>query len=208
MINYLKGILIEKHPPTLVVEVNNSIGYVLEASMQTFYQLPDINQNIFIYTCLLVREDKQWLYGFIQPDERTLFQELLKVNKIGPKAALAILSNMDVQTLWQSITHQDVRALQNIPGIGRKTAERLLLELSNRVSQWKPQALQEQERVTNHSTSSDTSAYYTVQRDAMSALISLGYKPQTATHVIHSLKDPTLSTEQLIRLALAKLMQG
>jgi holliday junction DNA helicase RuvA len=209
MISYLKGQLMSKNPPTLILE-NNGIGYALEASMQTFYQLPEVSQEVLLYTLLLIKEDKQWLYGFMHTGERQLFQELLKINTIGAKVALAILSNMDVASLHQVVSRQDVRALQHIPGIGRKTAERLLLELTNRVGHWK--LTPAMGKNVHNNAHDDDAKTYTTQQDAISALIALGYKPQIAAQAVQTILSTCTTApvrlEQLIRLALQQLGQS
>ena len=202
MINYIRGILTEKHPPTLVIETNNAIGYAIEASMQTFYQLPPVGQNILLYTTLLNKDEKQSLYGFMQSEERQLFQELIKINTIGPKVALAILSNMDTLQLTQVVTYQDTSALQHIPGIGKKTAERLLLELKNRIPLLATHSVDTQ---MHQASSEEPTNQYLAKKDAISALIALGYKPQIASQTVHNIATSELSTEKLIRLALSHL---
>lgn len=203
MITYIRGTLTAKNPPLLTLEAG-SLGYEIQASMQTFYQLPEINQEVVIHTYLLIKEEKQMLYGFIQPQERELFRELIKINSIGPKAALAILSNVTITQLISIIKQQDVHALQNIPGIGRKTAERLLLEMTNRLDHLIKIA------PIDHHAISDTASLKkdANQQDAISALITLGYKPQLANQAIEKITQPELPTEELIKIALQALMHS
>jgi Holliday junction DNA helicase RuvA len=201
MITYIRGRLIEKQPPLLTLEAG-SLGYEMQASMQTFYQLPPIGTELLLHTHFLVREEKQVLYAFIDPEERRLFRELLKINSVGPKAALAILSNVTVDELTRIITHHDISALQHIPGIGRKTAERLLVEMKNRLQYLLSPRVENDAPIKSNVLPANT-----VQQDAISALITLGYKPQLATQIIHRVYTADLTTEQLIRQALQEVMQ-
>lgn len=199
MITQLRGRLLEKHPPSLVLEAG-SLGYEVYASMQTFYQLAEIGTEIFLYTHFLIRAEEQTLYGFLQREERVLFRELLKVTGIGPKAALAILSRVDTQQLILILTTQNTQALQRIPGIGRKTAERLLLEMADRL---KHLSINQTDNLYKPSTGIPEKN--TVQQNAISALISLGYKPQVALSAVNQIQQPELTLEELIRLALHNL---
>lgn len=202
MITQLRGTLLEKQPPSLVLEVAACWGYELQASMQTFYQLPAIGSELCLYTHFLVREDGQSLYGFLQREERCLFRTLLRVNGVGPKVALAILSSADTTQLIQIFTTQNVSALQRIPGIGKKTAERLMLEIADYLKQLQRAGLE-----TTVATPASTAQLVgdAAQQDAVSALIALGYKAQAACQVINAVQQPHLSAEQLIRLALQSI---
>ena len=132
MIGHLRGRLVRKAPPALIIDVNG-VGYELEAPMSTFYRLPEIGSEVELATHLVVREDAHLLYGFATEDERRLFRDLLRVTGIGPKIGLALLSGIDVDTFMRCVEAQDVDALTRIPGIGRKTAERLLIEMRDRI---------------------------------------------------------------------------
>jgi Holliday junction DNA helicase RuvA len=133
MINRLRGILIEKQPPYLLVEVADAFTYEVQASMHTFYQLPECGEKVFLYTQFIVREDGHFLYGFSTSDERALFTQLLKVNGVGPKVALGILSKIETSEFIRCVQQQNVSALQAVPGIGKKTAERLIIEMRDRL---------------------------------------------------------------------------
>ena len=132
MIGFLRGRLIAKHPPALTIDVNG-VGYELEAPMSTFYDLPAAGQEVQLFTHLVVREDAQVLYGFATDAERRLFRTLLKVSGVGPKIALGILSGISVEGFARCVEAQDAASLQRIPGVGRKTAERLLIEMRDRL---------------------------------------------------------------------------
>ncbi len=193
MIGTLRGTLIRKQAPLLLVEVNG-IGYELFAPMSTFYHLPKINHSVQLLTHFIVREDAQILYGFLQSHERTLFRALIKVSGIGPKVALSILSGMTVNDFIQCVECDDSVRLTRIPGIGKKTAERLIVELRHTISQWqididKPQ----------------TTTHPGCLQEAISALTALGYKAHQAKQVITRLYKPEHSSEDLIRLALQQM---
>lgn len=132
MIGYLRGKLVRKQPPALIIDVAG-VGYELEAPMSTFYRLPELGSEVQLHTHLVVREDAHLLYGFATEDERRLFRDLLRVSGIGPKIGLALLSGINVETFLVCVEAQDVDALIRIPGIGRKIAERLLIEMRDRI---------------------------------------------------------------------------
>ncbi len=187
MIGRLRGILLEKQAPNLVVEAAG-VGYELQAPMSTFYQLPDLGKEVTLYTHLVVREDAQLLYAFMHKKERSLFRALIKISGVGPKLALTILSGVEPDTFVQCVMDNDIRTLVHLPGIGRKTAERLLLEMKNRLKDWETESI----------TTCDS-------KDAVSALLALGYKPQEANRAIAKYKDKNLSSEELIKLALQEI---
>ena len=193
MIGRIRGILIEKQAPSLVIETNG-VGYELFAPMTTFYKLPDIGNEITLFTHLVVREDAQILYGFIDNQERSLFRSLIKVSGIGPKSALAILSGISPDTFAKCIIDNDTASLTRLPGIGKKTAERLIIEMRDRLNDWKLD--------TNLATSTQETG---AVKDAISALIALGYRPQEAQKAVMQNKDKNLSSEELIRVVLKGL---
>lgn len=199
MIGRLSGLLIEKKPPVLLVDVNG-VGYELLASMNTCYQLPEVGQSVVLWVHLIVREDAQVLYGFYEERERALFRILIKASGIGPKTALAILSNMDPQKLVFCIRQEDLASLIRIPGVGKKTAERLMVEMRDRLARFDVCDGSDAERGALHASSADVRL-----QDAISALVTLGYKPQEANRVVGKIAkehQPSLSTEALIREAL------
>jgi len=200
MIGRLQGILLEKRPPYLLIDVHG-VGYELLASMNTCYQLPEVGQSVILYTHLVVREDAQLLYGFYEVQERTLFKALIKASGVGPKTALAILSSMDPKKFASCITQEDLASLVRIPGIGKKTAERLIVEMRDRLSDWEMAG----EVVTAQGHSPSITAEHAVTKDAISALVTLGYKPQEASRAIGKISQKELSTEALIREALRNM---
>ncbi|MCK4608387.1 MAG: Holliday junction branch migration protein RuvA [Gammaproteobacteria bacterium] len=197
MIGRLRGIILEKQAPSLVLEVNG-VGYELQAPMSTFYQLPDIGKETVLFTHFVVREDAQLLYGFVKREERTLFRALIKVSGVGPKLALTILSGIDPDTFVRCIQDGDVSTLQNLPGIGNKTAERLLVEMRNRLKDWQIES----------QTGGVATVGNAAVKDALSALLALGYKPQEANRAVAKHKDKNLTSEELIRVALQDMAAG
>src|SRR5450432_3267418 len=167
MIGSLRGRIAAKAPPQLMIDVGG-VGYELEAPMSTFFHLPGVGQEVSLLTHLVVREDAHMLYGFGTPDERRLFRALLKVSGIGPKIALALLSGISVEAFAQCILNQDVAALIRVPGIGRKTAERLFVEMRDRIGPL--------EGTPGMPRFADASP----ESEALSALLGLGYKPVEA----------------------------
>ena len=196
MIGFLEGKLVHKQPPVLLLNVAG-VGYEVEAPMTTFYDLPDAGGTILLHTHLQVREDAHKLFGFSTVTQRNLFRLLLKVNGVGPRVALAILSGMRVEEFHQCVMNGDVTALTRIPGIGKKTAERLLVEMRDRLES-ADDGVSAVTNPTSQSRSDPTS-------DAVSALIALGYKPNEASRVVRGLGDPDADSETLIRMALATL---
>lgn len=197
MIGRLTGLLLEKQPPHIVLDVQG-VGYELDAPMSTFYQLPALGEQVTLHTHMVVREDAQLLYAFADKRGRELFRELIRLNGVGPKLALALMSGMEVDELVMAVQHQDVSALVRIPGVGKKTAERLLIELRDRFKAWEalPGAVPLVTVGASVSIAAKPSA------DAVSALISLGYKPQEASKAVAAIDEDGLSSEELIRRAL------
>lgn len=196
MIARLQGQLIEKQPPVLVVDVHG-VGYELEAPMSTFYKVT-LGTPVTLFTHQVVREDAHLLYGFASRDERDLFRTLLKVNGVGPKLALAILSGMEADAFAACVRQGDVATLVRIPGVGKKTAERLVMELRDRVGDG-PAGLPS-------FGGSDVPA--TPERDAITALITLGYKAAEAERAVGKLKTDNASAEDLIRAALKGMVKA
>jgi Holliday junction DNA helicase RuvA len=189
MIGSLRGRIAAKAPPQLMIDVGG-VGYELEAPMSTFFHLPAVGQEVSLLTHLVVREDAHVLYGFATPDERRLFRSLLKVSGVGPKIALALLSGISVEAFAQCILNQDVAALIRVPGIGRKTAERLFVEMRDRVAH------------LDGTSGIASSAAASPESEALGALIGLGYKPAEAARLLKVIEPGTHSTEELIRRAL------
>ena len=199
MIGFLKGRLAVKQPPMLLVDVNG-VGYELEAPMSTFYGLPATGEPVSLFTHLVVREDAHILYGFGSEGERRLFRALLKVSGVGPKIALGILSGASVEDFLRIIEAEDVGMLTRIPGIGRKTAERVIIEMRDNV-----QKLTGTAAIPGTATGGAggaPGAAPSPQSEAFSALIALGYKPPEVTRLLKSADEPGLSTTEIIRRAL------
>lgn len=202
MIGRLKGTLLEKKAPDLLLDVNG-VGYELLAPMSTFYQLPAVGQGVVLFTHMVVREDAHQLFAFYEEQERALFRALIKVNGVGPKVALAILSGVPAEEFVRLVQNNDVTALTKIPGIGKKTAERLVLDLRDKLAAWQGVARTEQVQVLPESADKGLS------EDAETALIALGYKPQDAAKmVMRVLRDkPDIArSEEIIRLALRAMI--
>lgn len=197
MIGRLRGIIIEKQPPELVLDVQG-VGYEVSAPMSTFFSLPAINDEVTLFTHLVVREDAQLLYGFGTERERLLFRSLLKVNGVGAKLALTILSGSDVDSFARSVQDGDAASLTRLPGVGKKTAERLIVEMRDRLQE--VSSAMGLEDIVSGSTPSAAGA----KNEAVEALMALGYKAAEADKMIRSFDGEGLSTEQMIRQALQR----
>lgn len=196
MIGRLTGILLEKQPPQILLDVGG-VGYEVEAPMSTFYRLPALGEKATLHTHLVVREDAQLLYAFADKRDRQLFRELIRLNGVGPKLALALMSGLEVDELIGAVQAQDVSALTRVPGVGKKTAERLLVELKGKFTAWESLPGGVAPLATNPAQSAPSQT-----SDAVSALIALGYKPQEASRAVSAIKEQGLSSEELIRRAL------
>lgn len=200
MIGRLRGTLAEKHPPQLLLDVQG-VGYEIEAPMSTFYQLPGLGEVVTLYTQLVVREDAHLLFGFATLSERTMFRSLMKVNGVGAKLALTILSGISANDFARCVQEGDTAALQRLPGVGKKTAERLVVEMRDRLDDWQPVPVLPTAQPAPIAPSGSQSL-----RDAISALVALGYKPQEASRLVNGL-DEDLSSEDLIRAALKRAVK-
>jgi len=189
MIGSLRGRIASKAPPQLTVDVGG-LGYELEAPMSTFFHLPAVGEEVRLLTHLVVREDAHVLYGFATEDERRLFRSLIKVSGVGPKIALALLSGISVSAFAQCVLNEDISALTRVPGIGRKTAERLIVEMRDRLAA--PQA----------TPGAPLAAPARAEGEAYGALVALGYRPAEAARLLKAVGPGTHSTEELIRRAL------
>lgn len=201
MIGRIRGLLVEKHPPRVLVECHG-VGYEIDAPMSTIWALPDLNQEVVLHTQLVVREDAHHLYGFATLAERALFQGLLKVSGIGARMALAVLSGMQVEEFVLCVQRGDTTRLTNLPGIGKKTAERLIVEMRDRVTDWSATAGLPVSNVAAAAPSGEAVA------DAVSGLIALGYKPQEASRLVHGLDTDGKSSEAIIREVLRGLARA
>lgn len=195
MITYLHGLLAKKSPTEIVVDVQG-IGYAVNISLSTYEQLPEVNTELHILTYHHVREDMQALYGFITESEREMFKLLISVSGIGPKMAQTILSGIRPDELIRTISHSALSALTAIPGVGKKTAERLIVELKDRVTK-----IEGTEKIIDLPTSSSS-----IRSEAMTALISLGFTREKAEHslrsVLNEINGKSISVEELIKRAL------
>lgn len=200
MIGHLTGVLMEKQPPEILLDVQG-VGYELLLPMTSFYNLPKIGEKTSLFTHLVVREDAHLLFGFAQKTDRSLFRELIKTNGVGPKLALAILSAMSVNEFAYAIEREELSKLVKIPGVGKKTAERLLVELKGKFKGMEQGDFflkgSELPRVDANLSSAEEPS-----NEAISALIALGYKPTEAEKMVKKIAKPNLNSEQLIREAL------
>ncbi len=195
MISSLRGIIIEKQAPLLVIEVNG-VGYEVSAPMSTFYNLPDLNAEVKLLTHLSIRDDAHVLYGFLVASERELFRKLIRITGVGPKLALSILSSMELNTFIQCIHDNDITQLKQIPGVGKKTAERLVIEMRDYLKN--SDSTSPIVKPINTSITKDVNPI----EDAISALIALGYKPNDANRWVNSVAEEGMTSEALIRQAL------
>ena len=203
MIGRLQGKLLAKHPPALLVDVGG-VGYELEAPMTTFYQLPEVGSEVILHTHLLVREDAHLLYGFASEQERLMFRALIKISGVGAKLALALLSGMSAREFAQTVQHNDVGRLTRVPGVGKKTAERLIVEMRDRLPAL---GLAADSGVATAVTGSADVGQSDAVKDAISALIALGYKPQEASRMVNAVDSADKPSEDIIRQALKSVAQ-
>lgn len=201
MIGQIRGFILEKLPPQLLIDVNG-LGYEIDAPMSTFYQLPDIGQEVKLYTHFMVREDAQHLYGFYTREEQQLFRTLLKVNGVGGRMALTILSSISPFEFVRCVMNNDTASLVKLPHVGKKTAERLVIEMRDKLADWQKGAQQLNDVVAKPM---NTTRHQTIQ-DAISALIALGYKQQEANRIVTKMDDGLASSEELIRRSLREMM--
>lgn len=196
MIAQLRGRLLQKQPPRILLDVNG-VGYEVEAPMSTFYTLPELNEEVTLHTHMVVREDAQLLYGFATLEERSLFRDLIKVNGVGAKLALTILSGVSVADFKHYVVENNSAALVRLPGIGKKTAERLIIEMRDRIADSEASAA-----VGSMPAQAASGVPDSPVADAVSALIGLGYKPQEASRMVRQVESDGLLSEEIIRRAL------
>lgn len=203
MIGRLRGVLLEKQPPHLLVDVHG-VGYDLLAPMTTFYSLPAVGEDVVLHTHFSVSENAQQLFAFINKEDRALFRQLIKVSNVGPKMALGILSGMDSSEFVRCVMNNNLNALVQVPGVGKKTAERLIVEMRDRLRDWSAAADGPIPAPVKAAVTSENQ----IVADAESALIALGYKPVEAAKAINGVlsEQNVERSEDLIRLALRSMM--
>jgi Holliday junction DNA helicase RuvA len=188
MIGRLYGALLEKNPPHILLETHG-VCYEVEVTSGTLQRLPNLGERVMLHTHFVVREDAQLLYGFYEPQEKQLFRNLIKVNNVGPKLAMMILSGMAPEQFARCVIENDTASLVRLPGVGKKTAERLIIEMRDRLASEVP-------------IETIVGPLSTHRSDALKALITLGYKPHEATRAVNKIADEHLTSEEMIKLAL------
>lgn len=208
MIGRIKGIILDKQANQILLDVNG-LGYEVEVPMSTLFQLPEVGKQASLHTHMVVREDAQLLYGFYESHERTLFRLLIRLNGVGPKMALGILSGLNIRELADCVHRNDLNALVRLPGVGKKTAERLIIELRDKLEDWYQEAnadgtLKQAGASASGASQTNSMSY----REAEEALIALGYKPQDASRAISQVAlkleadGLALETSIMVRMAL------
>ena len=193
MIGSLIGLIKEKTPSAILLEVNG-IGYEISIPLSTSFQLPKVGESAFLVTHLVVREDQHSLYGFATEEERKLFRALIKISGVGAKLAITILSGTNVTGFIQSVVNEDIDALVHLPGIGKKTAERLVVEMKDKISE-----------ISDEQHNLQDSGVNSAVAEAINALVNLGYKTKDAKNILDKIDSEELSVEDLIRQALKSL---
>ncbi len=199
MIGRIRGLLLDIQPPDILLDVGG-LGYEVQVPMTTLYELPEPGTEITLFTHFVVREDAQLLFGFLRERERSLFRDLIKVNGVGPKLGLAILSGMDAESFVRAVQRDDTSTLVQLPGVGKKTAERLLVEMRDKLTDW----LSELEQAAPAAIETRD-----IQAEAESALVALGYKPAEASKAVTAANDGSIDrSEDLIRRALQSMVSS
>lgn len=198
MIGLLRGVLVHKDPPQLVVEVSG-VGYEVEAPLSTWSQLPELGQEVQLRTHLVIREDQHLLFGFATDAERRLFRDLLRVNGVGARIGLAILSGISVEGFVRCVLMRDIPALTRVPGVGRKTAERLIVDLRDRIEEMAASGLGGGAPGVPPAA---PAAAATPENEVLDALVALGYKPAEARRMVEQARPASTSTADLLRAAL------
>jgi Holliday junction DNA helicase RuvA len=204
MIGRIRGTLVDKQPPDILVEVGG-VGYELQVPMTTLFQLPDLGSEVSLVTHFVVREDAQLLYGFADEGDRRLFRQLIKVSGVGPKLALTILSGMDSASFARCVQHDDISSLVALPGVGKKTAERLLVEMRDKLVDW----LGAVGAGAAEAGAVAAQPLPDIVADAEGALVALGYKPAEASRMVAAVNDDGVDdSEELIRRALKSMVSA
>ncbi|OBT11634.1 Holliday junction DNA helicase RuvA [Shewanella sp. UCD-FRSSP16_17] len=205
MIGRLSGLVVEKQAPEIVLDVNG-VGYELQVPMTSFYELPELNQQAMLFTHFVVREDAQLLYGFITKQERALFRLLIKTNGVGPKLALTILSGMTAAEFVNCVERDDIVTLVKLPGVGKKTAERLVVEMRDKLKSLLEASVGSEREFALQSNYKPAVVENNAEEDAIAALVSLGYKPAQASKAVLSAYTDGMSSEVLIKAALKSML--
>ncbi|WP_286232973.1 Holliday junction branch migration protein RuvA [Thalassotalea sediminis] len=205
MIGRLRGTLVEKLPPEILIECAG-VGYEVTMPMTSIYALPDNDQQATIFTHFVVREDAQLLYGFANKTERKLFRLLIKINGVGPKLALAILSGMSAEQFVSCVAHDDLSTIVKIPGVGKKTAERLLIEMRDKLKDWHADPDANSFTLTSVHAGNMQEAAPDAKGDAINALVSLGYSNAQASKAVKAVHQQGMDSESIIRDALKSML--
>ncbi|WP_025820284.1 Holliday junction branch migration protein RuvA [Shewanella marina] len=205
MIGRLQGVVVEKQAPEVLIDVNG-VGYEVQMPMTSFYELPGLNETAIVHIHFVVREDAQLLYGFITKQERALFRLLIKTNGVGPKLALTILSGMTAAEFVGCVERDDVATLVKLPGVGKKTAERLLVEMRDKLKGLMEASAGSEREFVLQSNYTPAPVVNTAEEDAIAALLSLGYKPAQASKAVSAAYVDGISSEELIKLSLKSML--
>jgi len=205
MIGRLQGVLLEKQAPDILLDVAG-VGYEVQLPLTSFYQLPEPGNQTTIYTHFVVREDAQLLYGFITSTERSLFRQLIKANGVGPKLALTILSGMTAQQFVHCVLHDEITTLVKLPGVGKKTAERLVIEMRDRLKDWGVSNTPVTDKLSLAGEDAIFAPPASAEQDALGALLALGYSQAQASKAVKLVKRADMSSEQLIMAALKSMI--
>ena len=205
MIGRIAGILIEKQAPEILIDVQG-VGYELQIPLTCFYELPDLSQPVSLYTHFVVREDAQLLYGFTTKQERALFRLLIKTNGVGPKLALTILSGMNAGEFVACVERDDIATLVKLPGVGKKTAERLLVEMRDKLKSLMEASAGSEREFVLQSDYKPKEMDNSAEQDAISALVALGYKPAQASKAVSKIYKDGQDSETLIKAALKSML--
>ncbi|MBE7216154.1 Holliday junction branch migration protein RuvA [Shewanella benthica] len=205
MIGRLRGLLIEKRAPEILIEVSG-LGYEVQMPLTSFYELPELNQEAIVYTHFVVREDAQLLYGFMTKQERALFRLLIKTNGVGPKLALTILSGMTSAEFVACVERDDIATLVKLPGVGKKTAERLLVEMRDKLKSLMEASAGSEREFMLKSNYRPAKIVNTAEDDAIAALLSLGYKPAQASKSVSAAYKDGMSSQELIKSSLKSML--
>ena len=205
MIGRIAGTLIEKQAPEILIDVQG-VGYELQVPLTCFYELPELNESVALFTHFVVREDAQLLYGFTTKQERALFRLLIKTNGVGPKLALTILSGMTASEFVACVERDDVATLVKLPGVGKKTAERLLVEMRDKLKSLMEASQGNEREFVLKADYAPKPEVNTAEEDAIAALLALGYKPAQASKAVTAVYQDGVDSETLIKAALKSML--